>query len=202
MDRVTNPHVAVVMDKVANIVLKPEVPPRKAQRVVEELACCATEAGQVVAGKEAIATSASWVWEDNDFPANGRSLYRNPSNPPNKGDTSHVDLHSWSRLTASETLYGNKRPLKKDSGLVGMLAMRNMEQGEVARSDPSLTPVHGEALLTVTVAVCSVARAFSSGLCSARRPYSIRSRRRTQSQNGTWSSGSGVCASCTWANGR
>ena len=137
MDRVTNPHVAVVMDKVANIVLEPEVPPRKAHRVVEELACCATEARQVVAGKEAIATSASWVWEDNDFPANSRSLYRDPSNPPNKGDTSHVDLHSWGRLTASETLYGDKRPLKKDSGLVGMLAMRNMEQGEVAGSDPS-----------------------------------------------------------------
>ena len=137
VDRVTNPHVAVVVDKVAGINLKPEMPPRKALLVVEELVCCATEARQVVAGKEAIATSASWVWEDNDFPANSRSLYRDPSNPPNQGDTSYVDLHSWSRLTASETLYGDKRPLKKDSGLVGMLAMRNMEQGEVVGSDPS-----------------------------------------------------------------
>ena len=96
-----------------------------------------TEARQMVAGKEAIATSASRVWEDSDFPTNSRSLYRDPSNPPNQGDTSYVDLHSWGRLSASETLYGHKRPLKKDSGLVGMLAMRNMEQGEVAKSDLS-----------------------------------------------------------------
>ena len=102
---------------------------QQARLVADELECALKEAQNAV--DDALGTT-STVWEDTDFPADSSSLYRDPSAPPVKGDTAHVDLHTWGRLSDPATLYGHKRPLKRDCGLTGMLSMRNMEQGEVS----------------------------------------------------------------------
>lgn len=97
--------------------------------------------------KEYTAAAAGGSWSDEEFAADEGSLYLDTANPPPEGHTAYVQHNAWGRLSDPTTLYGHKvalnsaaqaqmigcvlqRPLTCDGGLGGMLAMRNMEQGE------------------------------------------------------------------------
>ena len=128
VDHITSPHThSYLLQKLPDVTLSLVAAPQLACSVAKELANATAEAQEAIGEHSASNTP----WDDTEFITDDSSLYLDSLAPPGEDEDGYLHIDSWGRLFASETMYADKRPLKLDSGLSGMLAMRNMEQGEV-----------------------------------------------------------------------